>query len=111
MAISSKKNAERLQAPSKSVLVDRVDHVVTDLARKVSHIKKLKKAPMLNAVIAWFLEQPIDDQVRIVNHGLQLYAAIPGDDVSGGASVEQPRGIEAEPIPPRRKQAQKRKHA
>ena len=79
---------ERLQAPTKPELADRFANQVTVLSRKVDRKRKLGKGPLLNAIATWFLEQPVEEQVRIANEGMRLYADIPGEEVRGSARPE-----------------------
>jgi hypothetical protein len=75
---TDKPKQERLQAPTKPILADRFEKQAIDLARLVDRKRKLGKGPLLNAIATWFLEQPVEEQVRIANEGMRLYAAFPG---------------------------------
>lgn len=83
MENSSQPKQERLQAPTKPTLADRFEKLATDLNRLVDRKRKLGKGPMLNALASWFLEQPTEDQVRILNEGIRLYEAMPGEEYRG----------------------------
>lgn len=106
--------SEKFQARCLPALADAFALALTRIVRRPHELKhrgqKLGKGPLINAIVAHFVAQPVEEQARIAREGIRIYermvdeaAGVPGpleaSDSHGrpGADVAPER-----PVPRRR---------
>ncbi len=71
-------HSSRIQTPSIPALADGITMARIALNRRAlkHHGRKLKDGPLINAIVAWFLDQAEDEQARIAAEGLRFFEAM-----------------------------------
>ena len=106
---------DRLQTPSIPGIVNGLTIARIGLnARRIKHRgRKLKDGPLLNALVAWFLDQTGDEQARIAREGLVVFEGMLGsvalDDSAPGVSATAEPTVRPEIQPKRDHPARKKR--